>query len=138
MGTSPLPPAVKSVDGNGGDTGLTLTYSSSDTSVIDVNGINLEPKGVGSATITVSQSGDTNYNAATSKTFTVTVTEKSPYSDSVAGLVMWLDGKDVNGDRLAEDRPVPSSPVARYNPGQTVRAMPIHSPRLPHPSNPPI
>ena len=102
-GDFPFAPAVKSVDGNGGDTGLTLTYSSSDTSVIDVNGINLEPKGVGSATITVSQSGDTNYNAATSKTFTVTVTEKSPYSDSVAGLVLWLDGKDVNGDRLAED-----------------------------------
>ena len=65
----PLPPAVKSVDASGNDTGLTLTYSSSNTAVIDVNGINLEPKGVGTATITVSQPGDTNYNAATSKTF---------------------------------------------------------------------
>ena len=90
------------MDGSGADTGLTLTYSSSNTAVIDVNGINLEPKGVGTATITVSQLGDTNYDAATSKTFSITVTEKSPYSDSVPGLVMWLDGKDVNGDRLAE------------------------------------
>ena len=101
-GDFPFPPAIKSVDGSGNDTGLTLSYSSSNTSVIDVNGINLEPKGVGTATITVSQAGNTNYNAATSKTFTITVTEKSPYSDSVPGLVMWLDGKDVNGDRLAE------------------------------------
>ena len=101
-GDFPFPPAVKSVDGSGADTGLTLTYSSSNTAVIDVNGINLEPKGVGTATITVSQPGDTNYDAATSKTFSITVTEKSPYSDSVPGLVMWLDGKDVNGDRLAE------------------------------------
>ena len=98
----PFPPDVKSVDGSGNDTGLTLSYSSSNTAVIDVNGINLEPKGVGTATITVSQAGDTNYNAATSKSFTITVTEKSPYSDSVPGLVMWLDGKDINGDRLAE------------------------------------
>ena len=49
---------------SGNDTGLTLTYSSSNTAVIDVNGINLEPKGVGTATITCSQPGDTNYDAA--------------------------------------------------------------------------
>ena len=104
-GDFPFPPAIKSVKtGTSTDTGLTLSYSSSNTSVIDVNGINLEPKGVGTATITVSQAGDTNYNAATSKTFTITVTEKSPYSDSVPGLVMWLDGKDVNGDRLGRIR----------------------------------
>ena len=101
-GDFPFPPAVKSVDGSGNDTGLTLSYASSDASIVSVNGINLAPAGVGTATITVSQPGDTNYNAATSKTFTITVTEKSPYSDSVPGLVMWLDGKDVNGDRLAE------------------------------------
>ena len=102
MGTS-FPPAIKSVKtGTSTDAGLTLTYESNDTSVIAVNGINLEPKGVGTATITVSQAGDTNYNAATSKTFTITVTEKSPYSDSVPGLVMWLDGKDINGDRLSD------------------------------------
>ena len=66
-----------------------------------MNGINLAPAGVGTATITVSPA-TTNYNAASDKTFTITVTEKSPYSDSVPGLAMWLDGKDVNGDRLAE------------------------------------
>ena len=64
-GDFPFPPAVKSVDASGNDTGLTLSYASSNSAVIDVNGINLEPKGVGTATITVSQPGDTNYNAAT-------------------------------------------------------------------------
>ena len=101
-GDFPFAPSIKSVDSNGSDTGLTLSYATSNASIVSVNGINLAPAGVGTATITVSQAGDTNYNAATSKTFTITVTEKSPYSDSVAGLVMWLDGKDVNGDRLAE------------------------------------
>ncbi|NBQ25852.1 MAG: hypothetical protein EBU26_16625, partial [Verrucomicrobia bacterium] len=59
-------------------------------------------KGVGTATITVSSPATNNYDAASPKSFSITVTEKSPYSDSVPGLVMWLDGKDVNGDRLAE------------------------------------
>ena len=101
-GDFPFAPAVKSVDGSGADTGLSLTYSSSNTAVIDVNGIKLEPKGVGNATITVSQVGDTNYNAASSKTFTVTVTQRTPYTDSFSGLQLWLNGKDVNGDGLAD------------------------------------
>ena len=53
--------------------------------------------------------------------------EGVPYSDSVAGLVLWLDGKDVNGDRLAEDA---SSFLAggKVQSRQTVQAVPIHSP----------
>ena len=45
-----------------------------------------------------SQPGNTNYNAATSKSFTITVTQKTPYTNSFAGLQMWLNGKDINGD----------------------------------------
>ena len=102
-GDFPFVPELKSVKtGTSTATGLTLAYSSSNTAVIDVNGINLEPKGVGTATITVSQPGDTNYNAATSKTFTVTVSQKTPYTDSFAGLTLWLNGKDINGDGLAD------------------------------------
>ena len=101
-GDFPFAPGIKSINASGADTGLTLSYSSSNTSVIDVNGINLEPKGVGTATITVSQSGDSSYAAATSKTFTVTVTEKTPYSDSYSDLILWLNGKDLNGDGLSD------------------------------------
>ena len=95
-------PAVKSVDGNGADTNLILSYSSDNTSVVAVNGGKLQPVGVGTATITVSSPATTNYNAATTKTFTVTVTQKTPYTDSFAGLTLWLNGKDINGDG-AED-----------------------------------
>ena len=97
-GDFPFAPAVKSVDGSGADTNLTLSYSSGTPSVITVNGTKLEPVGVGTATITVSQPGDINYNAATSKNFTITVTQNTPYTNSFAGLQMWLNGKDINGD----------------------------------------
>ena len=95
-------PAVKSVDANGADTNLTLSYSSGTTSVITVNGNKLQPAGVGTSTITVSQSGNNQYNPATSKSFTVTVTEKTPYTDSFAWLTMWLNGKDINGDGTSD------------------------------------
>ena len=101
-GDFPFAPGIKSINASGADTGLTLSYSSSDTSVIAVNGINLEPKGVGTATITVSQAGDNSYSAAPSKTFTITVSENSPYADSYSDLILWLNGKDLNGDGLAD------------------------------------
>ena len=69
--------------------GLEIAYSSSDTSVASVNGNTLSMFGVGSTTITASQPGDGNYEAATSveqvltinqKTLTVTAENKSrPY-----------------------------------------------------------
>jgi hypothetical protein len=85
-------------------TGLSLAYSSSNANIVEVTGggTRLKPKGDGTATITVSQSGSAIYNPATSKTFTVTVTEKSPYSDSLPGMVLWLDANDINADGLAE------------------------------------
>ena len=56
--------------------------------------------GGGTSTITASQAGDAGYNAATSKTFTITVSEYSPYSDSLPVMILWLDANDVNGDGL--------------------------------------
>jgi hypothetical protein len=101
-GDFPFVPAIKSVNANGADTNLTLAYSSSNTAVIAINGLNLQPLSVGTSTITVSQPGNTDYNAATSKTFTITVTQRTPYTDSFSGLQLWLNGKDVNGDGLAD------------------------------------
>jgi hypothetical protein len=60
--------------------------------------------GDGTATITVTQNGDSTYNAASNNnvTFTITVTERSPYSDSLPGMILWLDANDINADGLAE------------------------------------
>jgi hypothetical protein len=98
-------PALKSVkSGNFNSTGLPLAYSTTHTSVIQITGggTRLKPVGDGTATIYVNQSGNGVYNAATQKSFTVTVTELSPYSDSISGMLLWLDGNDINADGLAE------------------------------------
>jgi hypothetical protein len=86
------------------DTGLALSLSSSNSAVVEITGggSKLSPKGPGTATITVSQAGDATYNAAANVTFTITVTELSPYNDSFTDLSLWLDGKDINGDQLPE------------------------------------
>ena len=39
---------------------------------------------------------------AATKTFTVSVSEYSPYGDSIPGIMLWLDAMDVNADGLAE------------------------------------
>ena len=60
-------------------TGLPVTYSSSDTSVVSVvsGDTKLKPVGAGTATITASQPGNAGFNPAASKTFTVTVSGSS-------------------------------------------------------------
>ena len=85
-------------------TGLPISYTSGDSGVIQVvgGGTKLKVIGGGSTTISVSQSGSVGYSAAATKTFTVTVTEYSPYSDSISGMTLWLDANDINGDGLAE------------------------------------
>ena len=54
--------------------GLPLSYSSSNTSVVDVTGGKLDPKGAGTTTITLSQAGDTHFSAASNQTFSLTIT----------------------------------------------------------------
>ena len=94
--------AVKS--GTNIPTGLPISYTSSDSNVIQVvgGGTKLKVIGGGTATITVSQAGSVGYNPAATKNFTVSVTEYSPYSDSIPGMTLWLDANDVNGDGLSE------------------------------------
>ena len=94
--------AVKS--GTNIPTGLPISYVSSNSGVIQVvgGGSKLKVIGGGNATISVSQAGSVGYNAAATKTFTVNVTEYSPYSDSIPGMTLWLDANDVNGDGLSE------------------------------------
>jgi hypothetical protein len=53
--------------------GLTVSYTSSDTSVAMVSGTTLNFVGAGSVTITASQAGDSNYEAATDATRSITV-----------------------------------------------------------------
>ena len=62
------------------DSGLTLSYSSSNTGVatVDASG-NVTVVGAGSATLTVSQAGDSNYNSATSVTQVLTATVPPVY-----------------------------------------------------------
>jgi hypothetical protein len=54
--------------------GLTVSYASSNTAVATIVGGNIHIVGAGTATITASQSGNANYNAATSVPQTLTVT----------------------------------------------------------------
>ena len=104
-GDSEFTPMIKSVkQGTAIETGLPITYTSSNSNVVQVTGANSRLKfvGGGTSTITANQVGSSGYNAANSKTFTITVTELSPYTDSLPNLVLWLDGKDVNADQMPE------------------------------------
>lgn len=53
--------------------GLELTFSSPDDDVVRINGGKLTIVGAGTATVTARQNGNSNFNPATPKTFTVTV-----------------------------------------------------------------
>ncbi len=57
----------------GGASGLPVTYTSSDTSVVTVNGSTLTFLKVGTATITANQAGNANFNAATAVARTITI-----------------------------------------------------------------
>ena len=95
-------PAVKSVDANGADTNLTLSYSSGTTSVITVNGNKLQPLGRGTSTITVSPNGKQPIQLDHLQEFHRDGHRKTPYTDSFAGLTLWLNGKDINGDGASD------------------------------------
>ena len=56
--------------------GLGLTYTSSNSEVATISGNTVTIVGVGSTSITASQSGDSNYNAATNVSQTLTVSAK--------------------------------------------------------------
>ena len=98
-------PGAKSIDAvSSVATGLPVTYASSNTSVALIigGGSKVRIAGPGSVTITASSASTSGYDAATDKTFTITVNEYNMYADSVAGLLSWLDGTDVNADGQSE------------------------------------
>jgi hypothetical protein len=105
LGDFEFDPGAKAVkQGTTTLSGLAVLYTTSASNIVALTagGTKLVPVGKGIATITASQVGNAGYNAAPNKTFTVTVTEYSPYPDSFSGFVMWMDAKDVNGDGLSE------------------------------------
>ena len=58
--------------------GLTVSYTSSNTAVATISGSSVIIVGLGTTTITASQAGNTNYNAATSVPQTLTVVRANP------------------------------------------------------------
>jgi len=60
------------------DSGLAVSYASSDTNVASISGSMVTIVGVGTTTITASQAGDDNWNAAPDVTQTLTVTVPPP------------------------------------------------------------
>ena len=69
--------------------GLTVSYTSSNTAVATIVSNQIHIVGAGTSTITASQAGNTNYNAATSvaKTLTVTANRPAPVSAVVSNPV---------------------------------------------------
>ena len=105
LGDFEFDPGAKAVkQGTTTPSGLAVLYTTSNANIVALTagGTKIVPVGKGTATITATQAGNAGYNAAPSKTFTVVVTEFSPYPDSFSGFIMWLDAKDVNGDGLSE------------------------------------
>ena len=77
--TTPLPSRSTAT----ASSGLTVSYASSNTAVATVSGNTVTIVGLGTTTITASQAGNANYNAATSVPQTLTVVRANPLA--VAG-----------------------------------------------------
>ncbi|MGL2966865.1 YDG domain-containing protein [Flavobacterium sp. XGLA_31] len=72
--------------------GLTVSYSSSNTAVATVSGNTVTIVGAGTTTITASQAGDANYSAATSVTQTLTVNVKNLNVTGITANSKYYDG----------------------------------------------
>jgi hypothetical protein len=77
------------------DSGLSVSYSSDNTSVVDVSGNKLIIKGAGTASITASQAGDDNYNAATnvSQNQVITKADQTITFNALSSQTYLLDGE---------------------------------------------
>lgn len=93
----PIIPVGKNVVGAAtAGSGLTVTYTTSDSSVIEiVNGTSFRAVGVGSATITAQQSGDPEWEAAEDSPKTFHVTAKK------VQMIVW--GQDLTGLLTTDD-----------------------------------
>ena len=67
--------------------GLPLTYSTNNASVLDVDSATgkLDPKGAGSVTITISQAGDSHFSAASNATLNVAVSQDRSQTIDLSG-----------------------------------------------------
>ncbi|OJJ23432.1 hypothetical protein BKI52_03465 [marine bacterium AO1-C] len=65
------------LNATGGASGNAIAYTSSNTAVATISGTTVTITGAGTTVITASQTGNTNYNAATDVTQTLTVTNKT-------------------------------------------------------------
>ncbi|RYF76512.1 MAG: hypothetical protein EOO39_05490, partial [Cytophagaceae bacterium] len=75
----------------GGSSGNTITYTSSDPAVATITGSTVTIVGAGTTTITASQAGNTNYNAATVVARTLVV-GKATATIALSGLFQSYDG----------------------------------------------
>ena len=74
----------------GGASGNVITYTSSNTAVATISGKTVTIVGAGTTTITASQAGNTNYNAATDVTQTLTVTQPTGLAENLANAQLTL------------------------------------------------
>ena len=81
VGDADFSPAIAS-------SGLTCTYQSSNSAVATIVSGKVHIVGAGTATITASQAGNTNYNAATDNAQTLTVTTSSLYIYSPTSVIV--------------------------------------------------
>lgn len=89
--TSPITTATSSVALNGTAPAGIVTYTSSNTAVATVSGSTLTIVGVGSTTITASQAGNSNYNAAVDIVIALTV-NMTPTTFNFDTLTNWTAG----------------------------------------------
>lgn len=94
--------------------GLPVSFSSPDTGVLTISGSTVTIVAIGTATITASQPGDSNYNAATSvdRTQVVTPTPSVIYTEGLnnsASFVSLTGGAYFTGTSAAGDRPASAS-----------------------------
>ncbi|OYV04892.1 MAG: hypothetical protein CFE26_14460, partial [Verrucomicrobiales bacterium VVV1] len=94
--------------------GLSVSFASPDTGVLTISGSTVTLVGIGTATITASQAGDSNYNAATSvdRAQVVTPTPSVIYTEGLnnsASFVSLTGGAYYSGSSGAGDRPASAS-----------------------------
>jgi len=103
--------------------GLSVSYLSSDTTVATVTGNTVSIKKVGTTTITASQAGDSNWNAATNATQTLTITAKNLTISGLSGVskvydrttTVTLTGTPVLGTIVSgDDVTLSGTPVSNF------------------------
>ena len=96
--------------------GLTVSFASSDTSVATVSGNTVTILKAGTTTITASQAGNNNYNAATSVQRTLTVSKKNPTVSGWPTATAITLGQTLSDSSLVGGSSTPAGSFAWTNP----------------------